>query len=550
MAEDGKGSTSAEEPVAEAAGGDAASEKKETSEVSSESGGAKTELKIHPMAVPRTRKAAAKPVAGSGAGGQQNSVADKKQVANDLKEAGNALMQKGQYQKAVKMYTRAIEEDDSNAVLYANRSAAYFSSKQYAASLADAEKALELDCAWWKAYKRKAISLAHLRRLDESIRTFEEGLEFNPEHEELTKGLEFARACLDQSQHLYVLPNAKMMSRLDGLPVFIVADGAGQPFFVTYEDGQQICTFYFDHAEAVSTLEWICEENPSLGNNAKIVPIGLSQALNLAKETQAQQYVEELQAIMLGGPFPLTFQFRPELKQVEYAIEQLKKMPPEEQKEGEEPVPTDEELTVENFNGIPVFQAKGLTLLQDANQYVPLFLAQHDLESSWEQLQEMGIGEIPPTCEVDVGTLEDVLRRMAESETGEFDAVIFVPNSDMRQHVPEDFPMDELTKSQKNPQRFAAAKAIKMAGGSAEDVRKAIVKEISKSVSDKQKYAEVLQRHNIPVSATSKKPASVSAEESTSSSSEESSKKGDGPASDKKDETKPAEKKGGCCGSC
>jgi len=439
---------------------------------------------------------------------------DRKKVANDLKEQGNSFMQKGKYSDAVKLYTRAIDEDPESAVLFANRSAAFFNAKQYQASLDDAEKALELDCAWWKAYKRKGMSLAHLRRFSDALRAFEEGLEFNPGHEDLTKGMEFVKACIDQSSHLYVFPNAKMMQRLDGLPVFIVADAASQPFFVTYEDGQQICTFYFEHSEAVSTLEWIREENPRMGTNAKIVPVSLSHALHLAQETQKNQFVDELQALMLGGPFPLTFQFRPELKQVEFAIEQLKKMPAEQPPvqsensgpEGAEnaenvatPAPVaEEELTVENFNGIPVFQAKGLTLLQDSNQYVPLFLARHDLESSWEQLQEMGIGEIPPTCEIDVGTLEDVLRRMAESETGEFDSVIFVPNSEMRQHVNDDFPMDELTKSQKNPQRFAAAKAIQLAGGTKEDVRKAVMKEIAKSV-DPQKYAEVLERHNIPL---------------------------------------------------
>ncbi|KAA8491160.1 Small glutamine-rich tetratricopeptide repeat-containing protein beta [Porphyridium purpureum] len=433
-----------------------------------------------------------------------SSAIDRKSIANDLKDQGNALMTKGDHQQALKLYTRAIHEDESNPVLYTNRAAAYFSAKKYADSLKDAEKAIALDAKWWKAYKRKAMALCHLKRFDDAIAAFEAGLAIAKDEEDLTKGLEFAKACLEQSQHLYVLPKQNMMARLDGVPCFYVADAQGQPFFVTYEDGQQICTFYFEYSEAQSTLEWIQQQNPGLADAANIVPVSLSQALFLAQDTQSNQYVEELQAIMLGGSFPLAFQFRPELKQVEFAIERLKSMPPEET-EGEksEDAQPEEELTVENFNGIPVFQAKGLTLLQDNNQYVPLFLARHDLESSWEQLQEMGIGEIPPTCEIDVGTLEDVLKRMAQSTTGEFDSIIFVPNSHMRQHVKDDFPMDELTKSQKNPQPFQAAKAIKMAGGSTEDVRKAVVKELAKNT-DKTKYMEVLLRHNIPVSVASK----------------------------------------------
>lgn len=48
-----------------------------------------------------------------------------------LKEEGNALFTKGEFQKASEKYTKAIELDCQNAVLYANRAACALNLKKY-----------------------------------------------------------------------------------------------------------------------------------------------------------------------------------------------------------------------------------------------------------------------------------------------------------------------------------------------------------------------------------------------------------------------------------
>lgn len=585
-------------------------------------------------------------------------------AVREFKASGNKAMSAGGFQKAMRLYTRALDLDPGNAVLYSNRSAAHFNLRQFAESLEDAESAILCDSMWWKAYKRKGLSLIHMQRYEEAIEALEAGLAIVGKNAEMEKNLEFARACQEQAQNLYILPEANMMQLLESVPVFIVTDEVGQPFFITYEDGQQVCTFYFDQTDAISTLDWIKSENPDLGDSARVIHITLNQAFNLAQETQKQYYEETTRAAaeadlqsaaeaaaakktgaatipaapdqeesaaaqpdtptddsasktgaegaeggedeglakkaaddgIIDENAPLSFQFRPELRQVQIAVELLNKNPdppvkpilrdppsvkkakaeaaaaaaesnteettdkpeetadkPEESADkpeeaavksetaADKPKETPEnveetsssaenkdekvadsaaaedtnddsqdaadagggpeeevELTVDNFNGIPVFQAKGLTLLQNNKQLIPLFFSKWDLEKAWKQLAQSNTVDVPGECDIDVGTLEDVLRRMSESKTDEFESVFFVPSRESMTAINAKFPLDELstTKPLKAAQtvkkaQFSRAKQIAARGGSKDEIRAAIREDL-RLHAERQKMAEII----------------------------------------------------------
>ncbi|KAI0566594.1 Tic22-like protein [Gracilaria domingensis] len=638
-------------------------------------------------------------------------------------------MQSGSFQKAIRLYTKALELDPGNAILYSNRSAAHFNIRQFSESLEDAESSILCDSMWWKAYKRKGLALIHMQRYEEAIEALEEGLKIVGKNAEMEKNLEFARACQEQAQNLYILPEPHMMQRLESVPVFIVTDTAGQPFFVTYDDGQQVCTFYFDQEDAKATLDWIKSENPDLGDTARVIHITLYQAFNLAQETQKQYYEETTRAaaeedraaaaaaaekskhgklsgkitaiakltddtdkdkdevekeaddweegdadvdteaaddsdnvgdtdepsaseepstsekpsasdepsaseeplnagqgdggvakgeegdsedtaegsttpteaadsdektedagaeeakekeeskkddsdekkeddITIDDNAPLSFQFRPELRQVQVAVDLLNKHPnppvrpilrdppsvrkakaearaaeaakkatekaeedSEKPAEAEESahdekgatvstasdeatdknVPKsgdkdtvldedDEELTVDNFNGIPVFQAKGLTLLQKNKQLIPLFFSKWDLEAAWKQLKDSNTIDVPGVCEIEVGTLEDVLRRMSESKTDEFESVFFVPSRESMKAINVRFPLDELAppfrpgslpKKQVRKAGFSKARQIAERGGTKDEIRAAIREDLEKHA-ERQRMAEII----------------------------------------------------------
>lgn len=501
--------------------------------------------------------------------------ANEKQIAA-LKEAGNQHMARGAFGKAVRIYNRAIELDPDNALLYSNRSAAYFNLRNFEAALEDAIKAVQLAPKWWKAYKRKGMSLLHLKYYEEAIATLEQGLALEPENEDIKRHLQYAKEYYDRVQSLFILPDAETMKKLEEIPVFIVADELGQPFFVTHEDDQQVCTFYFDYNDAAETLNWIKQENPEYGKKATVLPIGLSQAFYLAQEAQ-KNFCDDLDTTGIDRPGQpskqrdtssneesdataesvkhesqtetnpkeenadaqdstteqegnmnsFAFQFRPSLKQVESAVAIIKAQIQAEEASVEEnqnkeggtkrerycPVhgchheEEEEELTVENFNGIPVFQAKGLTLLQNGRQLVPLFFSKEDCEKAWNQLVESD-PSLPKECYMDVGTLEDILQRIAQSTSLEFESIIFVASRESLKVIGKEYPLDEihgipreqqqeLLRQQRMerrllnkklrerpinppPAHFPTAREVAAAGGSPEAVREAILRNIER----------------------------------------------------------------------
>jgi stress-induced-phosphoprotein 1 len=70
--------------------------------------------------------------------------------ALEEKNKGNAAMSAGDFKTAIEHYTKAIQHDAQNHVLYSNRSAAFASLKQYGPALDDAEKTIQLKPDWSK----------------------------------------------------------------------------------------------------------------------------------------------------------------------------------------------------------------------------------------------------------------------------------------------------------------------------------------------------------------------------------------------------------------
>lgn len=77
-------------------------------------------------------------------------------TANDMKMKGNECLSKKNFAEAVEWYTKGIEMEPSNHILYSNRSAAYLSMKSYDKALQDADKCIQLNPSWDKGYNRKA----------------------------------------------------------------------------------------------------------------------------------------------------------------------------------------------------------------------------------------------------------------------------------------------------------------------------------------------------------------------------------------------------------
>jgi len=111
-------------------------------------------------------------------------------TAEQFKAAGNAALQAGKVSEAIENYTKAINLDGSNHVYFSNRSAAYLKKGEGNNALEDANSCIGLNPQFAKGYSRKGAALHSLKRYNDSIAAYNEGLGKFPNDAGLKKGLE------------------------------------------------------------------------------------------------------------------------------------------------------------------------------------------------------------------------------------------------------------------------------------------------------------------------------------------------------------------------
>lgn len=118
-------------------------------------------------------------------------------MADALKALGNKAIAEKKFDEAVEHFTKAIEIDPSNHVLYSNRSAAYASKKDYKNALTDAEKTTELKPDWPKGWGRKGAALHGLGDLVGANDAYEEGLKLDPSNAANKSGLAAVKRAIE-----------------------------------------------------------------------------------------------------------------------------------------------------------------------------------------------------------------------------------------------------------------------------------------------------------------------------------------------------------------
>lgn len=109
-------------------------------------------------------------------------------TAGELKDQGNKAFQAKDYDTAIDLFTKAIQLDPQNHVLFSNRSGANSGKRQWAAALEDAEACIKINPSWPKGYARKGAALHGSKKYDEAITAYEEGLKLE-DSPALRKGL-------------------------------------------------------------------------------------------------------------------------------------------------------------------------------------------------------------------------------------------------------------------------------------------------------------------------------------------------------------------------
>ncbi|KAF3019235.1 Hsp90 cochaperone [Neopestalotiopsis sp. 37M] len=119
-------------------------------------------------------------------------------TADELKALGNKAIAEKKFDEAVDAFTKAIEIDGSNHVLYSNRSAAYASKKDWTNALKDAEKTTEIKPDWPRGWGRKGAALHGSGDLLGAHDAYEEGLKHDPSNAGLKSSLASVKTAMER----------------------------------------------------------------------------------------------------------------------------------------------------------------------------------------------------------------------------------------------------------------------------------------------------------------------------------------------------------------
>lgn len=100
--------------------------------------------------------------------------------ALELKNEGNKFVKEKLYAKAAEYYTKAIEHDPENTILYSNRAFTNLKLDNFQSSLDDSKRAIELDNNNLKAYHRRAMSYIGLLEFRKARKDLIIVLKFKP----------------------------------------------------------------------------------------------------------------------------------------------------------------------------------------------------------------------------------------------------------------------------------------------------------------------------------------------------------------------------------
>lgn len=108
-------------------------------------------------------------------------------------------MNAGSFAEAIDNYSKAIELDPSNHVLFSNRSAVYLKMENGESALKDAEKCVSLNPTWARGLGRKGAALYLLKRFEDAVEVYEQALTLEPANEGFKQSLAQAQEAAEEA---------------------------------------------------------------------------------------------------------------------------------------------------------------------------------------------------------------------------------------------------------------------------------------------------------------------------------------------------------------
>ena len=107
-----------------------------------------------------------------------------KQKAVFYKDQGNKCFKNGKISDAIIYYTKGLEADPTNALLYSNRAMANLKQEKYQLVVQDCDKSIQIDATYHKSFLRRGTAHSKLGNISEAEKDFRTVLELVPDNKE------------------------------------------------------------------------------------------------------------------------------------------------------------------------------------------------------------------------------------------------------------------------------------------------------------------------------------------------------------------------------
>ncbi|CAI5948947.1 unnamed protein product [Closterium sp. NIES-64] len=230
------------------------------------------------------------------------------------------------------------------------------------------------------------------------------------------------------ARHLFdvAMSAPQVAKRLEGLAVYTVSNAANEFVLITDAEGSKSIGLFCFRKEDAETLlaqvgrrrwdgaggpaqvgrrRWdgaggpaqVKDRDASLGKGARVVPVAMDKVYALSAEG-------------------IAFRFLPDPLQVKHAV-LLRSQAGDNSKA---------------FDGVPVFQSESLILRSKNRRFCPIFFTKEDLEAAIRKATggkpQKSTGKGPVNINVQVGSFEDVLKKMEKNEEDSpWGDLLFVP---------------------------------------------------------------------------------------------------------------------------
>ncbi|KAI3432456.1 hypothetical protein D9Q98_004006 [Chlorella vulgaris] len=145
-------------------------------------------------------------------------------------------------------------------------------------------------------------------------------------------------------------------ARLSSVPVYAVVNKKNEFVLVSGEDDvKQLGLFFFSEPEAEAMLKTIKEANPKVGKQAKVMTTSMDRVYDFATTPRTET-----------GTEGVIFRFMPDPRQVDLALQLYRHSG----------------VAATGFQGVPLFQAEGLSIRGEKGRYTPLFFSKDDLDEA------------------------------------------------------------------------------------------------------------------------------------------------------------------------